>query len=129
MTTPTPTLHELKALWLAAKAAEAAANTERLAIERAILTLLPSKVEGTVTDTDSGVSATFKVTRKTDTPALQAEWTSLSANVQSAFTWKADVSARQLSGLQELDPAAYLVAAKYLTATPAKPSISIKEST
>lgn len=129
MTTPAPTLQELKALWLAAKAAEAAANAERLAVEVAMLALLPSKLEGTVSDKASGVSATFKVTRKADTTALQADWTGLPPNVQSAFTWKADVSARQLNGLQELDPAAYLLAAKYLTATPAKPSISIKEST
>ena len=123
------TLNELKTNWLAAKAAEAAANKERLAIEAGMVAMLPTKLEGTVTDKESGVSVTYRMTRKTDTTALQNDWMHLSQTVQSAFTWKADASARQLTAMQELDPAAYALAAKYITSTPAKPSISIKEST
>ena len=53
-------LEELKTAWRAAKAAEDTANAERLAIEAAIVALMPS-VEGSVTD--AGVTVTFKVTR------------------------------------------------------------------
>jgi hypothetical protein len=54
--TPTPaTLHELRCAWQEAKALEAKAAQERRAIEDAILALLPSKTEGTVTDKDSGI--------------------------------------------------------------------------
>lgn len=120
-------LQELKTAWLAAKAAEKAANEERLAVEQAILALMPEQTEGTVTDKDTGISVAFKVTRKVSTEALQNDWMHLSQTVQSAFTWKADVSAKQIKAIQELDPAAFAVAAKYVTSTPAKPSISIKE--
>ena len=51
----TTTLHELRCAWQAAKALEAKAAQERREIEDAILALLPSKAEGTVTDKDSGI--------------------------------------------------------------------------
>ena len=41
---------ELKTAWRAAKAAEDAANAERLRVEAAIVALMPSKLEGSVTD-------------------------------------------------------------------------------
>jgi hypothetical protein len=121
------TLAELKAAWLAAKDAERAANEERLTVEAAMLTLLPEKQEGTVSDKDTGVSVTYKLTRKADTAALQTDWLQLPANVQGVFTWKADISIKSMKAVQELDQAAFEVAAKYITTTPAKPSISIKE--
>ena len=121
------TLNELKTAWLAAKHAEKTANEERLAVEQAILALMPEQTEGTVTDKDTGISVAFKVTRKVSTEALQNDWMHLTQTVQSAFTWKADVSAKQIKAIQELDPAAFEVAAKYITSTPAKPSITIKE--
>ena len=121
------TLAELKAMWLAAKAAEKNANEDRLMVEAAILALMPQKSEGAVTDAETGVTVSYKLTRKANTEALQNDWMHLSQTVQSAFTWKADVSAKQIKAIQELDPAAFAVAAKYLTTTPAKPAINIKE--
>lgn len=120
------TLHELRCAWMAAKALEAKAAQERRAIEDAILAMLPSKAEGTVTDKDSGVSATFKVNRKVDSDALQLAWPSLNTNAQRAFKWKAEIDARQLKALQELDAPTYAAIAPLITATPAKPAISIK---
>jgi len=120
-------LTELKAAWLAAKRAEEAANAERRQVEEAMLALLPSKLEGTVSDKDSGISVTFKVTRKVDTAALQAAWMGLGERAQQVFTWKADVSTRQLNNLAEFDQAAHAAVSRFITATPAKPSISIKE--
>lgn len=123
------TLHELKAAWIAAKHRETEANTERRAIEDAMLALLPpAKVEGTVTDKDSGITATFKVTRKVDTEALKTIWGSLTENAQKAFTWKAEVSTKHLRTLAEFDEAAHAYIGQFITTTPSKPSISIKEA-
>lgn len=121
-------LTELKAAWLAAKRAEEAANAERRQVEEAMLALLPSKLEGTVSDKDSGVSVTFKVTRKVDTAALQAAWMGLGERAQQVFTWKADVSTRQLNTLAEFDQAAHAAVSQFITATLAKPSITVKEN-
>jgi hypothetical protein len=120
-------LNELRALWLAHKQAEKAAQTERLAVEEAIVALLPSGKEGTVTDKATGISVAYKNTRKVDNDALQGAWMSLNTNQQNAFKWKADIDTRHLKGLQELDPGAYQTIAAFITSTPAKPSISIKE--
>lgn len=120
------TLAELKTAWLAAKAAEAAAQQERRAIEDAMLAMLPSKTEGTVTDKDSGITAAFKVTRKVDTQALQARWATLPGRAQEAFTWKAEASAKQLKALAEFDEASYQAASEFITTTPARPVISVK---
>ena len=121
------TLAELKAMWLAAKAAEKNANEERLAVEAAILALMPEQTEGTVSDKETGVSVTFKVTRSVDTEAVQADWTSLPRNVQDAFKWKADVDTKKFKAIQDLSPADFTVLAKYVSSKPSKPSISIKE--
>lgn len=123
------TLNELKTAWLAAKTAERKANEERISIEAAMLALLPSKLEGTVTDKDTGIAATFKVTRKVDSEGLRMQWNNLTENAQKAFVWKADISTRQLNALAEFDEAAYAYITQFITSTPAKPSISIKEST
>lgn len=120
------TLAELKTAWLAAKAAEAAAQQERRAIEDAMLAMLPSKTEGTVTDKDSGITAAFKVTRKVDTQALQARWATLPGRAQEAFTWKAEVSTSKLKTLADFDEAAHRAASEFITTTPAKPAISVK---
>lgn len=121
------TLHELRAAWLAAKAAETAAIEERRSIEDAMLVHFTSKTEGTVTDKDSGVSVTYKVTRKVDSAGLQEAWETLNENAQRAFTWKADTNTRHLKALADLDPASYALVADYITVTPARAAISIKE--
>lgn len=121
------TLAELKTAWIAAKAAETAAQQERRIIEEAILALLPSKTEGIVTDKDFGITATFKVTRKVDTEALQRQWGMLTEHAQKAFKWKAEVDTKQLKALIDFDEAAYRHITSFITTTPAKPAISIKD--
>lgn len=121
------TLHELRASWLAAKAAETAAIEERRSIEDAMLAHFTSKTEGTVTDKETGISVTYKVTRKVDSSALQEGWAALNENAQRAFTWKADTNTRHLKALADLDPASYALVADFITVTPARAAISIKE--
>lgn len=123
------TLAELKAMWLAAKAAEKNANEERLAVEQAILALMPEQTEGTVSDKETGVSVTFKVTRTVDTEAVQRDWNALPPSVQDAFKWKADLDTKKFKALQELVPTDFTVLARYVTSKASKPSITCKEST
>lgn len=124
-----PTLHELRAALLAAREAERQAADERLAIEAAIVSLMPAKDEGTVTDKDSGISVTYRLTRSVDTDALRQDWAALPAPVQDAFRWKAEVDARKAKAIADVSPADYAALARYVTIKPAKPSITIKEST
>lgn len=116
------TIEELKTAWRAAKAAEDAANAERLLVEAAIVALMPAKLEGSVSD--AGVTVTFKVTRKVDAVALQNDWHQLPERVQHAFAWKPSIDARHL---RELEGVEMTTAQTYFTTTPAKPAISIKD--
>ena len=115
-------LEELKTAWRAAKAAEDAANAERLQIEAAIVALMPSKLEGSVSE--HGVSVTYKVTRKVDAVSLQNDWHTLPESVQQAFAWKPSVDTRHLRALEGYD---LTTAQRFFTTTPAKPAISIKD--
>ena len=115
-------LEELKTAWRVAKAAEDAANAERLRVEAAIVALMPSKLDGSVTD--AGVTVTYKVTRKVDAVALQNDWHTLPESVQQAFAWKPSVDARHLRALEGYE---LTTAQTYFTTTPAKPAIAIKD--
>lgn len=123
------TLTPLRQRWQACKAAEDAARAERLAVEQDIVAHFPGdKVEGSVTDKDAGITVTFKVTRKVDSEALANAWPLLSQNAHRAFKWSAEVNTTQLRALKDLDPALFGALAEFITTTPAKPAISIKES-
>jgi hypothetical protein len=120
------TLTELAAALAAAKAAENAAKNERLLIEEQILTHMDKKDEGTVSDKEAGITVTYKITRTVDTEALQAAWASLPEHAHKAFKWKADVDIRNLRSLKEFDEASYAVVTQFVTAKPAKPTVSVK---
>ena len=80
----TPNMEELKTAWRAAKAAEDTANAERLAIEAAIVALMPSKLEGSVTD--AGVSgALTAAVPSAATLATSARGTSVVSTGMSTF--------------------------------------------
>jgi hypothetical protein len=121
------TLAELKTAWLAAKEAETAATEERRLIEEAMLAHLPTKIEGTVTDKDAGISVQFKVTRKVDTEKLQQFWSELPEAAHVAFRWKAEANTTALKSLQEVNPQAYQAVIAFITTSPAKPAFSIKD--
>lgn len=111
-----------------AKQAETAANLQRLEIEKEIVKRFPCcTLEGIEGDKDMGLTITYKVTRKVDTEALQTNWMSLPGNAQKAFRWKADVDTKQYRAIQDLDPAAFSQIAAFVTTTPAKPSITLKD--
>jgi hypothetical protein len=121
------TVTQLVAARIAAKRAEDAAIAERRKIDEQISTLLkdPSKPEGSISHKDNGykVTVTYKIDRKVDSEALTKEWDKLSADVQAAFNWKADVSVSTLRKLENNDLAA---AGRYITSKEATPSIKIE---
>lgn len=125
---PLITLQTLEQRLRDAKAKEAAARDERVAIEELIVARFAPPEGGEGTSKEGGLSITWKVTRKVDTDALQGVWTDLPINTQKAFRWKADIELKQLRALQELDAGAYATAAKFITTAPAKPAVTLKES-
>jgi hypothetical protein len=122
-------LAHLRALWTMNKQRENEAKEARLDVEEQILAHFPSdKLEGSVTDAGAGITVTYKVTRKVDTPTLQADWDKLSKNAQAAFKWSADVETKTFKALADLDSTTHSTVCAYITTTPNKPSITIKES-
>ena len=119
----------LSAAWIAAKKREDAARAERIELEKTIVAMLPAKDEGTVRDEADGfaVAVTYKMARKVDAKALTAAWPSLGKIVQDAFKWAPDVSLSQLRALEHANPVAYASAVRFITTTPAKPSVKIEE--
>jgi hypothetical protein len=121
-------LASLRQRWQACKTTEDAARAERLAVEQDILAHFPrNKVEGSITDKDAGVTVTFKVTRKVNSEALANAWPLLSENAHRAFKWSAEVNTPQLRALNDLDPALFGALGEFISTTPAKPAITIKE--
>ena len=122
-------LATLKSMWQVKKEAENTAKSERIEIEQAMLVHFPTdKLEGSITDADAGVTCTYKVSRKVDTAALQADWDKLPKNAQAAFKWSADVDTKMFKTLADLDAPTHSTVCAYITTTPNKPSITIKES-
>lgn len=128
LATPTNILEALIERLRKAKAAENAAKDARIVIEEEILAHFLPPETGEGTKTEGVLSVAWKVTRKVDTDALQSAWPSMGPNAQKAFRWKADVDLKQLRALSDLDADSYSAAAKFITTTPAKPAITLKES-
>lgn len=121
---------ELVSAWQKAKAAESAANVERLEIERQMVAQIPVPEgnEGSVSMVvgDCKVGVRYGLTRSVNSDVLQAMWDELPAKAQEAFTWKASVSAPKLRALQEYAPGDYSRLAAFVEAKPSKPAISIE---
>jgi thioredoxin-like negative regulator of GroEL len=118
----------LRTALIQAKLAEDAAKSARLEGEQAILAHFPSdKLEGSITDADHGITVTYKVSRKVDTARLQADWEKLTKNEQAAFRWAADVDTKTFKALADLDSTSHSTVTAYITTTPNKPAITLKD--
>ena len=129
MTTPQKRdLNELVLLLKVAKINEEQARKERHVIESLIMGEMEVKGEGTVSQkTENGtVSVSYGLTRKVDDIGLIANWDKLNEVSKKVFKWKPEVKVGELKKVQELLPAVYLVVSEYITATPSKPTVSIK---
>ena len=128
MNAPTTQLPVLITSLRAAKRMEDEAREQRLAIEKQILLHYPEKTEGSIADKTHGISITYGLTRKVDSEALKDAWTTLSENVQKAFEWEAKVVTKTLKAIQDLDQAGYSQLCKFISTTPKKPSVTLKEN-
>lgn len=120
------TIKQLAAAWLAAKQDEDAARAARLEIEEAIVAQMPGKDEGATSIENDAVRVvvTRKLNRKVDADALKDAWESLPATLHKAFNWKPDLS---VSVFRKLDADEAAQCLKFITTTPAKPSIKVEE--
>ena len=127
MNAPTPQASLLVASIRAAKAAETAAHDERVALEAQLVSLHPVSAGAEETVKGEGYSIAFKVTRKVDADALFDAFPTLPANAKKAFRFKADVALTQYRALAEFDPASYDKVTSFVTTTPAKPTVTLKD--
>jgi hypothetical protein len=125
---PLITLQTLEQRLRDAKAKEAAARDERVAIEELIVARFAPPEGGEGTSKEGGLSITWKVTRAVDAEGLQGAWEALSANAQKAIKWDAKVDLKQLRALQEFDAPAYGALARFITAKPAKTAVTLKDA-
>ena len=122
------TISQLVAARISAKQAEDQAVAERRRIDAQLADLLknPEKPEGAISqkldDLGLKLTITYKIGRTVDAKKLTAEWDKLTAGAQAAFKWKPEVSVSELRKLEGIDAT---VAAAYITAKPAAPSIDI----
>ena len=125
----TITISELVAARISAKRAEDDAIAERRRIDGQLAELLkdPAKPEGSISqkleDLGLKLTITYKISRTVDSKKLTADWDKLPASAQVAFKWKPEVSVSELRKLEGVDAT---VAAAYITAKPASPSVDIE---
>lgn len=121
-------LNELVLLLKVAKINEEQARKERHVIESLIMGEMEVKGEGTVSQkTENGtISVCYGMTRKVDDIGLIAAWDNLTDQAKKAFKWKPEVKVSELRKIKELLPDVYAQIAGYITATPSKPTVSIK---
>lgn len=119
---------QLLATWERAKREAEAARLFLSDIEAAIVGSMPKKDEGSVSETfgEIKVTVTHKINRKVDTAALQGAWEQLTPHAKACFKWAADVAIKDMRACQDMDPASYAEAARFITAQPAKPALKIE---
>jgi hypothetical protein len=130
--TTAPRVQEVDVLalrWLEAKRAEHNAQKERIAIEAQICASVGLKDEGSTTlKTDCfKVTTTGKINRSVDVEELIKVAAQLPAPiVDRLIRHKAEVVVSELRYVQENEPEAYKLIARFLTAKPAKPAVAVE---
>ena len=113
----------------AAKIAEAAATEARRAAEDAVIRLMPTKDEGSVTERGLRykVTVTYGMTRSLDVAALDNVRASMPPDLfEQAIEYAPKIKLTGLRYLRNNEPEAYGVLAQAITAKPAKPQVKIE---
>lgn len=113
----------------AAKINEARATAARIAAEQALLLLMPSKDEGSLTERGLlyKVTATYGINRTVDAAALAVLWPTLPEGVRRVFPHKPGLDMKELRHWMLNDPEVYAGhIAPLITAKPAKPSVKVE---
>lgn len=124
----TEALDDLAIRWSRAKAAEQAANKERLAVEAEIAKLVGVAEEGTTNaETEAfKIKTVGKLTRSLDSDALQTDWEALPDAIQKCFSWDAKLDTKAFRALESMRDDLIPTISKYITTKPAKASISVE---
>lgn len=124
----TEALDDLAIRWSRAKAAEQAANKERLAVEAEIAKLVGVAEEGTTTAETAAfkIKTVGKLTRSLDSDALQTDWEALPEAIQKCFSWDAKLDTKAFRALESMRDDLIPTISKYITTKPAKASISVE---
>lgn len=112
-----------------AKAKEAEATAARIAAESALVLLLPTKDEGSVSRSSGPykITVTYPINRTIDAPALESIRAQLAPELfESAITYKPALVLAGLRSLQQHHPIAYAQLAEAITAKPGKPSVKLE---
>jgi hypothetical protein len=110
-----------------ARAEEKSATEYRQGLEAQLVSLHPVTEGSEETVKGEGFSIAYKLTRKVDSDALFAAFGDLPENAKKAFRFKADVSLTQYRALSEFDTATFNKVAAFVTTTPAKPTVTLKD--
>lgn len=124
------TVSDLAAYILSERVIEKEAAQRRKVAEEKLLSMMEKRVEGTITcTTEDGfkIGVTYKLTRKVDVPLLKSEWQNLSQLLQSAIKWVAEIDLKTSRAIEKANPEEYLNLARFITVTPASPTIKIEE--
>ena len=124
----TEALDDAAIRWSCAKAAEQAANKERLAIEAEIAKLVGVAEEGTTNAETAAckIKTVGKLTRSLDSEGLQADWENLPDAIQKCFSWDAKLDTKAFRALESMRDDLIPAISKYITTKPAKASISVE---
>jgi hypothetical protein len=125
----TSTLTDLAALaseLAAAKATENAATAARIAVETRIVALVAPRDKGTTSIKTGGM--TISVVTGYSYKVEKAELANIAAWDTRFVTTKLELNTKAYEDAREHDPAAYAIAARYVTVTPRKPAVTIKLS-
>lgn len=124
----TEALDDLAIRWSRAKAAEQAANKERLAIEAEIAQLVGVAEEGTTTAETAAfkIKTVGKLTRSLDSESLQSDWDTLPDAIQKCFSWDAKLDTKAFRALESMRDDLIPTISKYITTKPAKASIIVE---
>lgn len=123
-----PTVEQLAQDYIAAKAAEAAANKQRVAIEEQLISALGAKEEGaTTTELTNGLKVTItgKLTYKADMPLLMQIAGALPENLRPIKT-EVKLDETGAKYLKNNEPEIWAMLAPAITVAPAKTSVAIK---
>lgn len=124
----TEALDDLAIRWSRAKAAEQAANKERLAVEAEIAKLVGVAEEGTTNAETAAfkIKTVGKLTRSLDSDALQTDWDALPDAIQKCFSWDAKLDTKAFRALESMRDDLIPTISKYITTKPAKASITVE---
>lgn len=124
------TVSDLAAYILSERVIEKEAAKRRKVAEEKLLSMMEKTEEGTVScTTEDGfkIVVTHKLTRKVDVPLLKFEWQNLTALVQSAFKWVAEIDLKTVRAIEKTNPYEYLNLDKFIVIAPAAPTIKIEK--